>query len=153
MTTSAVHQLLARIDGDERWFTGKIVRLNEMRHTVMVLYDDGEEKWHTMWEDKYVFLSPVGGKLAAKSSMNRVGVGAALPSSVAQKTAKTARDDATKTGSNSTTKKLKAAASSSPVASTAPPPSRVSGPCPPAPLSPPRTPPCFGGGRHQSFFF
>ena len=43
--------------GDMRWFKGKILQMNPKQHSVLVGYDDGEQKWHKMWEECFEFLA------------------------------------------------------------------------------------------------
>ena len=42
--------------GNHRWFQGRIVRINEVRHTALIHYEDNENKWHAMWEEVYEFV-------------------------------------------------------------------------------------------------
>ncbi|KOO30015.1 edm2-like protein1 [Chrysochromulina tobinii] len=36
--------------GNHMWFKGKIKRVNPKAHTVLILYSDGDEKWHSLWD-------------------------------------------------------------------------------------------------------
>ena len=66
-------------DGDEQWFKGTIKQVSARDHSVMVRYDDGQGKWHSMWQEEYEFLS-VGDRSESARSVVDTGEGPCLRS-------------------------------------------------------------------------
>ena len=43
-------------DGDRRWYSGRVVKVNEATRHCQVKYDDGERKSHPLWNEHLVWL-------------------------------------------------------------------------------------------------
>ena len=52
---------------DRRWFRGIITNINEQNHKVFISYDDGDVKWHAMWEECYEFVDSAPVRTQAKA--------------------------------------------------------------------------------------
>ena len=50
--------------GDRRWFKGTIAKFNPHTWAVFIRYDDGDVKWHHMYEEMYELLEPKPNKAA-----------------------------------------------------------------------------------------
>ena len=42
--------------GDHKWYAGRIVLVHPTSRQVFIKYDDHDERWHAMWEERWEYV-------------------------------------------------------------------------------------------------
>ena len=57
--------------GDRKWYKGKIVLVHPTSRHVFIKYDDHDERWHAMWEERYEWIDEPSSSTSSSAAANK----------------------------------------------------------------------------------